>query len=369
MFNWQLGEMPENSTIYRTSSRDESIELDDPSPQDIGEMLGFRVTGGRDFYMPLTIFHVKENSRAEKANLKLGDAIISVNGRDTSNMTLVEANRFLAKVSDGDVTLQVAKFDNSDDDDDSQTIEEVILEGPASLEQKLRMMQKQLLEMTDIPVQIQSKIAMVTKALEQFMTMDSEALESTWKRTSSSIERETSQEVNSEKQFLSIPEEDEENEREDIESQDNINELNSENFDHFDEHSTRETSFSLDDLEEQYKKFQDNDEATDVEKSQVDSQEDYYNDDDDEDDDEKSICESVKSEEMLKLEAERKKKNEKILKLEKSWQKLCSNTKTIHKRSNCHLVPSVALINNKISQLNESKVISFYARKRHSQDD
>lgn len=52
---------------------------------------------------------MKENSRAEKANLKLGDAVISVNGKDTSNMTLVEANRYLAKVSAGDVTLQVSK--------------------------------------------------------------------------------------------------------------------------------------------------------------------------------------------------------------------------------------------------------------------
>jgi C-terminal processing protease CtpA/Prc len=52
---------------------------------------------------------VKENSRAEKANLKLGDAILSVNGKDTSDMTLVEANRFLGKVSAGDVTLQIAK--------------------------------------------------------------------------------------------------------------------------------------------------------------------------------------------------------------------------------------------------------------------
>lgn len=179
-------------------------------------------------------------------------------------------------------------------------------------------MQKQLLEMTDIPVQIQSKIAMVTKALEQFMTMDPEALESSWKRAS--MEREES---SSEKQFSSIPEENEDDDEEDIESQDNNNEANSESYDHFElEHSTRETSFSLDDLEEQYKKLQDNDDlSTDVEK---------FNGDDD-DDDEKSVCESEKSEEMLKLEADRKKKNEKILKLEKSWQKLCSNTKTIHK--------------------------------------
>lgn len=52
---------------------------------------------------------MKENSRAEKANLKLGDAIIRVNGKDTSKMTLREANRFLSKVAGGDVALQIAK--------------------------------------------------------------------------------------------------------------------------------------------------------------------------------------------------------------------------------------------------------------------
>lgn len=31
---------------------------DDENIQDIGELLGFRITGGRDFFMPITIFHV-----------------------------------------------------------------------------------------------------------------------------------------------------------------------------------------------------------------------------------------------------------------------------------------------------------------------
>lgn len=52
---------------------------------------------------------MKENSRAEKANLKLGDAIVCVNGKDTSKMTLREANRYLSKIAGGDVTLKVAK--------------------------------------------------------------------------------------------------------------------------------------------------------------------------------------------------------------------------------------------------------------------
>jgi hypothetical protein len=181
-------------------------------------------------------------------------------------------------------------------------------------------MQKQLLEMTDIPDIVKSKIAMVTKALEQFMTMDADALEESWKRAS--IEREESQEMSSEKQFSSIPEENEEEAEceEDIESEGNNNDENSESFEHFEmEHSTRETSFSFEDLEEQYKKLQDNEETSDTEKS------------DDDDDDEKSICESEMSEEALKHEEEKKKKNEKIQKLQNSWQKLCLNTKTIHK--------------------------------------
>lgn len=56
-----------------------------------------------------SLLQVKENTRAEKADLKLGDEVVSINGKDTSHMTLNEANRYLAKVSGGDVTLQVAK--------------------------------------------------------------------------------------------------------------------------------------------------------------------------------------------------------------------------------------------------------------------
>jgi membrane-associated protease RseP (regulator of RpoE activity) len=119
-------EEEEEDEDYYERSEESGDEYDEELP-DIGELLGFRITGGKDFFMPITIFHVrylhtycmhlwiiihpqvKENSRAEKANLKLGDAILSINGRDTEDMTLVRANRYLAKVADGDVTLQVAK--------------------------------------------------------------------------------------------------------------------------------------------------------------------------------------------------------------------------------------------------------------------
>lgn len=59
-------------------------------------------------FLPL-FEQVKENSRAEKAELKLGDVILSINGRSTEDMTLAQANRNLARVADGDVTLEIAK--------------------------------------------------------------------------------------------------------------------------------------------------------------------------------------------------------------------------------------------------------------------
>lgn len=62
--------MPEHSSIHHEQeqlaqfSKDyaqREIHLepeDDDIIQDIGELLGFRITGGRDFFMPITIFHV-----------------------------------------------------------------------------------------------------------------------------------------------------------------------------------------------------------------------------------------------------------------------------------------------------------------------
>lgn len=81
LFNWQLGRMPENSAIHheqellaqislkdcgrRASSNMEPME--DGELKDIGELLGFRITGGRDFFMPITIFHVNIVRTPEKS--------------------------------------------------------------------------------------------------------------------------------------------------------------------------------------------------------------------------------------------------------------------------------------------------------------
>lgn len=52
---------------------------------------------------------VKEGSRAENAGLKLGDSIVSVNDKDTSGMTLQEANNVLEQAAQQDVKLGVIK--------------------------------------------------------------------------------------------------------------------------------------------------------------------------------------------------------------------------------------------------------------------
>lgn len=185
-------------------------------------------------------------------------------------------------------------------------------------------MQQQLLStMTDIPPQIQSKLAMVTTALEQFMTMDPDTLESSWNHQNdenenengktSSMEREASYE--DEKQFSTIEEEEVDEDEMD------------KNFEHIEMNenlsSTRETSYSFEDLaidDDERKRLENGNDDNDEEE-----EDDYENCEDE------SICESIKSEEMIKLDEEKRKKNEKIQTLQKSWQKLCENQKTIHK--------------------------------------
>jgi hypothetical protein len=146
--------------------------------------------------------------------------------------------------------------------------------------------------------------------------MDPDTLESSWNHQNdektSSMEREAS--YDDEKQFSTIEEEEVDEDETD------------KNFEHIDMNenlsSTRETSYSFEDLavEDQERKQLENGNDADV-----DDEDDYENCE------EESICESIKSEEMIKLDEEKRKKNEKIQTLQKSWQKLCENQKTIHK--------------------------------------
>lgn len=53
---------------------------------------------------------VKEGSRAENAGLKLGDSIVAINGSDTTDMTLQQANNVLEQAAQQDVKLGVIKW-------------------------------------------------------------------------------------------------------------------------------------------------------------------------------------------------------------------------------------------------------------------
>lgn len=59
---------------------------------------------------PPQLEQVKEDSRADKAGLKLGDSIVAINGQDTTNMTLQEANTVLEQTSQQDVKLGITKL-------------------------------------------------------------------------------------------------------------------------------------------------------------------------------------------------------------------------------------------------------------------
>lgn len=93
----------------------------DTTQDDVEKALGLKITGGVDFKMPITIFHVgetnvfrllsgkqiavvvlfqvKDESKAKRVGLKLGDEIVKIEGNDTSGMTLKSANEALLHAS------------------------------------------------------------------------------------------------------------------------------------------------------------------------------------------------------------------------------------------------------------------------------
>lgn len=74
---------------------------------------------------------VKEGSRAESAGLKLGDAIVTINQHDTSEMTLQEANAMLEQNQQANLKLGVIKFDEVDDANPEKKpkVHNIVLEG------------------------------------------------------------------------------------------------------------------------------------------------------------------------------------------------------------------------------------------------
>nr|KAF6432059.1 PDZ and LIM domain 5 [Rousettus aegyptiacus] len=80
-----------------------SVSLVGPAPW------GFRLQGGKDFNMPLTISSLKDGGKASQANVRIGDVVLSIDGISAHGMTHLEAqNKIKGCTGSLNMTLQRA---------------------------------------------------------------------------------------------------------------------------------------------------------------------------------------------------------------------------------------------------------------------
>uniref|UniRef100_A0A8C2DZ80 PDZ and LIM domain 5b n=1 Tax=Cyprinus carpio TaxID=7962 RepID=A0A8C2DZ80_CYPCA len=77
-----------------------SVSLTGPSPW------GFRLQGGKDFSMPLTISKLTDGGKAAKAKISVGDVVLSIDGIATDGMTHLEAQNKI-KACTGNLNLSL----------------------------------------------------------------------------------------------------------------------------------------------------------------------------------------------------------------------------------------------------------------------
>ncbi|KAM4637055.1 LIM domain-binding protein 3 isoform 1-T1 [Discoglossus pictus] len=81
-----------------------TVTLSGPGPW------GFRLQGGKDFNMPLTISRVTPGSKAAQANVNQGDMVVAIDGVNTDGMTHLEAQNKIKSASYNlGLTLQKSK--------------------------------------------------------------------------------------------------------------------------------------------------------------------------------------------------------------------------------------------------------------------
>ncbi|XP_063314700.1 PDZ and LIM domain protein 5 isoform X6 [Pelobates fuscus] len=79
-----------------------SVHLVGPAPW------GFRLQGGKDFNMPLTISRLNDGGKAAQANIGIGDVVLSIDGVSTDGMTHLEAQNKI-KACSGSLNLNLQK--------------------------------------------------------------------------------------------------------------------------------------------------------------------------------------------------------------------------------------------------------------------
>ncbi|XP_034752819.1 PDZ and LIM domain protein 5b isoform X7 [Etheostoma cragini] len=88
------------ATLIMSSSY--SVSLAGPAPW------GFRLQGGKDFCLPLTISRLTDDGKAAKAKMNIGDIILSINGISTDNMNHLEAQNKI-KACTGNLSLTLRR--------------------------------------------------------------------------------------------------------------------------------------------------------------------------------------------------------------------------------------------------------------------
>ncbi|XP_028585114.1 LIM domain-binding protein 3 isoform X18 [Podarcis muralis] len=81
-----------------------SVTLNGPGPW------GFRLQGGKDFNMPLTISRITPGSKAAQSQMNQGDLVVAIDGVNTDGMTHLEAQNKIKSASYNlSLTLQKSK--------------------------------------------------------------------------------------------------------------------------------------------------------------------------------------------------------------------------------------------------------------------
>ncbi|XP_026096300.1 PDZ and LIM domain protein 7-like [Carassius auratus] len=71
-----------------------SVVLQGPAPW------GFRLQGGKDFNMPLSISRLSDGGKAAKAGVAVGDQVLSIDGISTDGMNHLEAQNKIKSSTD-----------------------------------------------------------------------------------------------------------------------------------------------------------------------------------------------------------------------------------------------------------------------------
>ncbi|XP_034968459.1 PDZ and LIM domain protein 5 isoform X3 [Zootoca vivipara] len=79
-----------------------SVSLVGPAPW------GFRLQGGKDFNMPLTISRLSDGGKAANANVGIGDVVLSIDGISADGMTHLEAQNKI-KTCSGKLTMNLQR--------------------------------------------------------------------------------------------------------------------------------------------------------------------------------------------------------------------------------------------------------------------